>query len=114
LALASPRQSPGCLLTTDALASVDTAKVVEKLVPGLAPGRHVLLLVSHPTPFRNDTDREMPHRPESNFMYLTGCDVPGAAVTIALEVAECGALVGEFEHTLFAPPPLPANYRVGP
>lgn len=81
--------------------AADTAKLLEKLGPGLAPGRHIVLLVSHPTPFRNDTDREMPHRPESNFMYLTGCDVPGAAVTITLEVGKGGALVGDFKHTLY-------------
>lgn len=78
----------------------DTSKVIEKLAPSLAPGRHVLLLVSHSTPFRNDTDREMPHRPESNFMYLTGCDVPGAALTVSFELTEGGKLVSDFRHTL--------------
>jgi len=36
----------------------------------------VVLLAGEVTPFRNDTDRELLFRQESNFFYLTGCDVP--------------------------------------
>jgi Xaa-Pro dipeptidase len=35
------------------------------------------------TPYRNDTDRELPFRQESNFHYLSGCIVPGSVLIIA-------------------------------
>lgn len=38
----------------------------------------VILLAGGRTPFRNDTDRELPFRQESNFYYLSGCSVPGS------------------------------------
>lgn len=34
---------------------------------------------------RNDTDVERTFRQESNFAYLTGCEVPGAAFTLGYE-----------------------------
>ena len=34
------------------------------------------------TPYRNDTDREMPFRQESNFYYLTGCTVPQSSLLV--------------------------------
>ncbi|KAF8431696.1 Creatinase/aminopeptidase [Boletus edulis BED1] len=37
---------------------------------------HAILLAGGTTPYRNDTDRELPFRQESNFFYLTGCSVP--------------------------------------
>jgi Xaa-Pro dipeptidase len=40
----------------------------------------VLLLAGEVTPFRNDTDRELPFRQESNFYYLSGCTVPGSFI----------------------------------
>jgi Xaa-Pro dipeptidase len=39
---------------------------------------HAILLAGGSTPYRNDTDRELPFRQESNFFYLTGCSVPGS------------------------------------
>jgi Xaa-Pro dipeptidase len=36
------------------------------------------------TPFRNDTDRELPLRQESNFFYLTGCDVANSHLLITV------------------------------
>ncbi|KAH0835707.1 Creatinase/aminopeptidase [Lanmaoa asiatica] len=39
---------------------------------------HAILLAGGTTPYRNDTDRELPFRQESNFFYLTGCNVPGS------------------------------------
>ncbi|KAF5349943.1 hypothetical protein D9756_009213 [Leucocoprinus leucothites] len=35
----------------------------------------VILVAGGVTSYRNDTDRELPFRQESNFFYLTGCDV---------------------------------------
>ncbi|KIJ67305.1 hypothetical protein HYDPIDRAFT_165961 [Hydnomerulius pinastri MD-312] len=37
-----------------------------------------IFLAGGTTPYRNDTDRELPFRQESNFFYLTGCTVPGS------------------------------------
>ncbi|KAI6144931.1 Creatinase/aminopeptidase [Pisolithus tinctorius] len=37
----------------------------------------VIVLAGSETPYRNDTDRELPFRQESNFFYLSGCAVPG-------------------------------------
>ncbi|KAF8556697.1 Creatinase/aminopeptidase [Imleria badia] len=42
------------------------------------PKPHAILLAGGTTPYRNDTDRELPFRQESNFFYLTGCNVPGS------------------------------------
>ncbi|KAG9086572.1 hypothetical protein FRC07_013055, partial [Ceratobasidium sp. 392] len=42
----------------------------------------VILIAGSTTPFRNDTDRELPLRQESNFFYLTGCDVPNSHLLI--------------------------------
>lgn len=42
------------------------------------PQPHAILLAGGATPYRNDTDRELSFRQESNFFYLTGCDVPGS------------------------------------
>ena len=68
---------------------------------GLPSGQHTLLLVSHETPMRNDTDREMPHRQESNFFYMTGCDIPGSALTVEFSVP---ASSDGFKHTLSVVP----------
>ncbi|KAL4071901.1 Creatinase/aminopeptidase [Scleroderma citrinum] len=37
-----------------------------------------ILLAGSQTPYRNDTDRELPFRQESNFFYLSGCAVPAS------------------------------------
>ncbi|CED85454.1 Putative metallopeptidase [Phaffia rhodozyma] len=78
-------------------------KVVHKLVSQdeIIDGCHAILLVSHETPMRNDTDREMPHRPESNFYYLTGCDIPGSAVLISFSYLSGN--VQDVKHQLFVP-----------
>ncbi|KAI9570076.1 Creatinase/aminopeptidase [Boletus coccyginus] len=39
---------------------------------------HAVLLAGGTTAYRNDTDRELPFRQESNFFYLTDCNVPGS------------------------------------
>lgn len=87
----------------------DTTKLLSKLIPLLSTsstpssGKHVLLLVSHPTPYRNDTDRELPHRAESNFWWVSGCDVPNAAVSIEFSVDDAGSLKEGFKQTLWMP-----------
>jgi len=60
----------------------------------------VLLLAGEVTPFRNDTDRELLFRQESNFFYLTGCDVPQSFL-VATSPSKATAAVS----TLFIPKP---------
>lgn len=67
-------------------ASVHTEKLLSHLIPTLPPqcDTHVVLLASPPTPYRNDTDREMPFRQESNFFYLTGCLLPSSFLILVI------------------------------
>ncbi|KAG0708512.1 Creatinase/aminopeptidase [Suillus ampliporus] len=51
----------------------------------------VILLAGGNTPFRNDTDRELPFRQESNFYYLTGCSVPGSFLLALYQPAQTNA-----------------------
>jgi len=46
-------------------------------------------------------DRELPFRQESNFQYLTGCDVPGSAVIVKAELS--GQEVNYLGTTVFLP-----------
>jgi len=62
------------------------AKTLGALV-NLLPEAHrtkpqILLLAGAVTPYRNDTDREMPFRQESNFYYLTGCAIPSSYLLV--------------------------------
>ncbi|KIJ19422.1 hypothetical protein PAXINDRAFT_108819 [Paxillus involutus ATCC 200175] len=52
--------------------------LIESLSAGEKAKRHAVLLAGGTTPYRNDTDRELSFRQESNFFYLTGCSVPGS------------------------------------
>ncbi|KIK94612.1 hypothetical protein PAXRUDRAFT_827817 [Paxillus rubicundulus Ve08.2h10] len=52
--------------------------LVESLDAGEKTKHHAILLAGGATPYRNDTDRELSFRQESNFFYLTGCSVPGS------------------------------------
>ncbi|EJD00492.1 prolidase [Fomitiporia mediterranea MF3/22] len=45
----------------------------------------IVILAGGVTPYRNDTDREMPFRQESNFYYLSGCDVPGSYLLLVYQ-----------------------------
>ncbi|KAE9406908.1 Creatinase/aminopeptidase [Gymnopus androsaceus JB14] len=45
----------------------------------------ILLLAGEVTPFRNDTDREIVFRQESNFYYLSGCTVPSSYLLLAFQ-----------------------------
>ncbi|KIP04185.1 hypothetical protein PHLGIDRAFT_109917 [Phlebiopsis gigantea 11061_1 CR5-6] len=53
-------------------------KLVELLPDSDRARPQVALLVGEVTPYRNDTDREMSFRQESNFYYMTGCLVPSS------------------------------------
>ncbi|KAK7046004.1 hypothetical protein VNI00_006999 [Paramarasmius palmivorus] len=65
-------------------ASKHALKVFQHLVKLLPANERskpqVLLLAGEVTPFRNDTDREIAFRQESNFYYITGCTVPSSYV----------------------------------
>lgn len=69
--------------------------------------RHYLLLAGAVTPFRNDTDREMSFRQESNFYYLSGCQVPGSFSLISFRGGESPVKVDT--HDLFIPRIDPAD-----
>ncbi|KAH9847073.1 Creatinase/aminopeptidase [Lenzites betulinus] len=60
-------------------------KLVE-LLPAVEQNKpQIVLLAGEVTPFRNDTDREMPFRQESNFFYLSGCRVPASYLLLAYQ-----------------------------
>ncbi|KAH6903819.1 prolidase [Coprinopsis sp. MPI-PUGE-AT-0042] len=62
-----------------------------KLLPSNERSKpQVLLLAGGVTECRNDTDREIIFRQESNFFYLTGCNVPGSLV-LACSLPESSA-----------------------
>ncbi|KAH8105382.1 Creatinase/aminopeptidase [Cristinia sonorae] len=61
------------------------AKLVELLPSPEQSKTHIALLAGGVTPFRNDTDREMPFRQESNFYYLSGCAVPGSFLLLTYQ-----------------------------
>ncbi|KAL0948075.1 hypothetical protein HGRIS_010699 [Hohenbuehelia grisea] len=64
-------------------------KTLEELVKLLPAGEQakpqILLLAGGVTPFRDDTDRELVFRQESNFYYTTGCEVPGSYLLVAYQ-----------------------------
>ncbi|KAG8941342.1 hypothetical protein FRC04_004588 [Tulasnella sp. 424] len=52
-----------------------------RLLPDAEKQRpHVVHLVSEQVSYRNDTDRELSFRQESNYFYLTGCNIPGSSM----------------------------------
>ncbi|TBU40663.1 Creatinase/aminopeptidase [Dichomitus squalens] len=60
-------------------------KLIE-LLPAVEQNKpQIVLLAGEVTPFRNDTDREMPFRQESNFFYLTGCKVPSSYALLTFQ-----------------------------
>ncbi|KAF8813964.1 Creatinase/aminopeptidase [Phlegmacium glaucopus] len=68
-------------------ASKHVIKTLELLVASLPTAEQtkpqVLLLAGEVTGFRNDTDRELVFRQESNFYYLSGCKVPSSFLLAA-------------------------------
>ncbi|KDQ58026.1 hypothetical protein JAAARDRAFT_34840 [Jaapia argillacea MUCL 33604] len=85
-----------------------TLKTLTKLV-SLLPAEdqqrpQVIFLAGGVTPYRNDTDRELPFRQESNFYYLTGCPVPSSLLLITSTPP-----YSSLTTTLFIPPIEPAD-----
>ncbi|EIN04117.1 Creatinase/aminopeptidase [Punctularia strigosozonata HHB-11173 SS5] len=61
------------------------AKLVELLPETDRLKPQILFLTSEVTPFRNDTDREIAFRQESNFFYLSGCHVPSSFLLVTYQ-----------------------------
>ncbi|KAL5480336.1 hypothetical protein ACEPAI_1606 [Sanghuangporus weigelae] len=70
-------------------ARVHVSKTFEKLIELLPETERakpqIALLAGAVTPYRNDTDREMPFRQESNFCYLSGCHIPGSYLLLVFQ-----------------------------
>ncbi|KAH8113083.1 prolidase [Phellopilus nigrolimitatus] len=60
-------------------------KLVELLPAAEQAKPQIALLAGAVTPYRNDTDRELPFRQESNFYYLSGCTVPGSYLLLVYQ-----------------------------
>ncbi|TDL17094.1 Creatinase/aminopeptidase [Rickenella mellea] len=67
----------------------------------------VVLLAGAVTPYRNDTDREMPFRQESNFYYLSGCIVPSSYLLLGYQSGT--SLASSPSIQLFVPQAEPAD-----
>ncbi|KAG5340648.1 hypothetical protein C0989_000903 [Termitomyces sp. Mn162] len=63
-----------------------TFEQLVKLLPSAEQTKpQILLLAGEVTGFRHDTDRELVFRQESNFYYLTGCNVPSSFLLAAYQ-----------------------------
>lgn len=83
------------------------SKLVELLPDTEKHKCQIALLAGEVTPYRNDTDREMLFRQESNFFYLSGCDVPSSYLLLAYQN---GTSLAENPSThLFIPEIVPAT-----
>ncbi|KAI9433170.1 Creatinase/aminopeptidase [Lactarius indigo] len=86
-------------------------KTLRKLAELLPPEEQtkkqpqIIVLAGSVTPYRNDTDRELSFRQESNFVYLTGCSVPSSLLLLTASSATCDDPV----LTLFIPEAEPAD-----
>ncbi|THH09949.1 hypothetical protein EW145_g1658 [Phellinidium pouzarii] len=60
-------------------------KLIELLPEAARTKPQIALLAGAVTPYRNDTDREMPFRQESNFYYLSGCTIPGSYLLLVYQ-----------------------------
>ncbi|KAI0289889.1 Creatinase/aminopeptidase [Multifurca ochricompacta] len=64
----------------------------------------IIVLAGSVTPYRNDTDRELPFRQESNFFYITGCSVPSSLV-----ILRASSTASDSEISLFIPDAEPGD-----
>lgn len=71
--------------------------------PSTGPAHHLLLLAGETIHCRNDTDRELPFRQESNFFWLSGCEVPGSALSVSIEYEGGEVDVDKVESRLWLP-----------
>ncbi|KAF9443891.1 prolidase, partial [Macrolepiota fuliginosa MF-IS2] len=63
----------------------------------------ILLVAGEVTGYRNDTDRELLFRQESNFFYLTGCNVPSAYLLASYRATRPNGTTSAPTTTLFIP-----------
>ncbi|KAF5393470.1 hypothetical protein D9757_000670 [Collybiopsis confluens] len=65
------------------LHALATFKQLLRLLPASEKARpQIILLAGETTPYRNDTDREIVFRQESNFYYLSGCTIPSSFLVL--------------------------------
>ena len=62
----------------------------------------IVLLKGQKTEYRNDTDRELVFRQESNFFWLTGCDLPNSLAVLVYQPGDL-AKQPSYESHLFIP-----------
>jgi Xaa-Pro dipeptidase len=60
-------------------------KLLALLPQDVTDKTHIILLAGERTGYRNDTDRELRFRQESNFFWLTGCDIPASYVILVCQ-----------------------------
>ncbi|TFY58602.1 hypothetical protein EVJ58_g6318 [Rhodofomes roseus] len=60
-------------------------KLIELLPASDRAKPQIILIPGAITPFRNDTDRELSFRQESNFYYLSGCAVPSSYLLLTFQ-----------------------------
>ncbi|KAI0933258.1 hypothetical protein AcV7_004776 [Taiwanofungus camphoratus] len=66
--------------------AVKTFHQLVELLPSTEQSKpQIVLLAGAVTPYRNDTDREMIFRQESNFFYLSGCTVPSSYLLLTFQ-----------------------------
>lgn len=83
-------------------------KLIAKMLaqnPHSGPAYHHVILHGGHTRSRDDTDREMPFRQESNFFWVSGCEIPSSALVISYPHLGVGREFdgGLVEATLFLP-----------
>ncbi|EJT96514.1 Creatinase/aminopeptidase, partial [Dacryopinax primogenitus] len=108
--------------------------VLNNLIPLLSKQHRckpqLLLLRSKPVTYRDDTDRELPYRQESNFYYLSGCLVPDSTLVVSYtppnatpnananaegeEEVDVGVHPDSVQTTLFIPPEDPIEVLWSP
>ncbi|GJJ14148.1 hypothetical protein Clacol_008408 [Clathrus columnatus] len=78
-----------------------------KLLPDQLRGKpQIILLNGEQTPYRNDTDREMTFRQESNFFYLSNINIPDSHIVLFLNPSGVNKDINP-NISLFVPPPDP-------
>ncbi|KAH9052663.1 Creatinase/aminopeptidase [Lactarius vividus] len=80
-------------------------KLAELLPPEEQTKFQIIVLAGSVIAYRNDTDGELPFRQESNFFYLTGCNVPSSLLLLTASSATSDDPV----ITLFIPEAEPAD-----
>ena len=85
--------------------SVEPHRYLCSFLPDFHIQPQVIVIAGESVRFRHDTDRELLFRQESNFFYLTGCNVPSSLFIASyhVESASDGAYGTSISTTLFIP-----------